>query len=138
VYTKECKAEVLALALKYEKPISRIAVDLGIGVSGGRSKAGGVGRSDRGDRGKASPSVWQSMSRKGNCWDNAGAELFFKTLKRELETLDGKHTASEVRQSVFIYLDAYYNRVRIHSVLDYVAPMCFTQDRSLNRVYLRG
>ena len=68
------------------------------------------------------PSVRQSMSRKGNCWDNACAESFFKTLKRELETLDGRHSEAEVRQSVFMYLEAYYNRVRIHSALDYVTP----------------
>jgi len=66
--------------------------------------------------------VKQSMSRKGNCWDNACAESFFKTLKRELETLDGRHSEAEVRQSVFMYIEAYYNRVRLHSVLDYVAP----------------
>jgi transposase InsO family protein len=68
------------------------------------------------------PSVRQSMSRKGNCWDNACAESFFKTLKRELETLDGKHSEADVRQSVFFYIEAYYNRIRIHSTLDYVAP----------------
>ena len=68
------------------------------------------------------PAVRQSMSRKGNCWDNACAESFFKTLKRELETLDGRHSAAEVRQSVFMYIEAYYNRIRIHSGLDYVAP----------------
>ena len=66
--------------------------------------------------------VRQSMSRKGNCWDNACAESFFKTLKRELETLDGKHSKAEVRQSVFLYIEAYYNRVRMHSALDYIAP----------------
>jgi transposase InsO family protein len=73
------------------------------------------------------PAVRQSMSRKGNCWDNACAESFFKTLKQELETLDGKHSAAEVRQSVFMYIETYYNRVRLHSaVLDYaVAPDVF-------------
>jgi transposase InsO family protein len=71
------------------------------------------------------PSVRQSMSRKGNCWDNACAESFFKTLKRELETLDGKHSEADVRQSVFFYIEAYYNRIRLHSVLDYVAPNVF-------------
>jgi transposase InsO family protein len=65
------------------------------------------------------------MSRKGNCWDNACAESFFKTLKRERETLDGKHTAGEVRQSVFMYVDAYYNRIRMHSALDYTVPNVF-------------
>jgi putative transposase len=75
------------------------------------------------------PSVRQSMSRKGNCWDNACAESFFKTLKRELETLEGKHSGSEVRQSVFFYIEAYYNRIRIHSVLDYVAPNAFNSTK---------
>jgi len=68
------------------------------------------------------PGVRQSMSRKGNCWDNACAESFFKTLKRELETLDGRHSEAEVRQSVFFYIEAYYNRIRMHSALDYVTP----------------
>jgi transposase InsO family protein len=68
------------------------------------------------------PAVRQSMSRKGDCWDNACAESFFKTLKGEEETLDGKHSAAEVRQSVFMYIESYYNRIRMHSVLDYVAP----------------
>jgi transposase InsO family protein len=75
--------------------------------------------------GELCPTVRQSMSRKGNCWDNACAESFFKTLKRELETLDGKHTAEEVRQSVFMYVEAYYNRIRMHSALDYAAPDVF-------------
>jgi len=69
------------------------------------------------------PTVRQSMSRKGNCWDNACAESFFKTLKRELETLDGKQTAVAVRASVFHYIEVYYNRKRRHSALDYGTPM---------------
>jgi transposase InsO family protein len=69
------------------------------------------------------------MSRKGNCWDNACAESFFKTLKRELETLDGRHSGAEVKQSVFMYIEAYYNRARIHSALDYVAPDMFNSGR---------
>jgi len=76
------------------------------------------------------PAVRQSMSRKGNCWDNACAETFFKTLKRELETLDGRHSAAEVRQSVFMYIEAYYNRIRMHSVLDYVAPNVYYLNNS--------
>jgi transposase InsO family protein len=47
------------------------------------------------------------MSRKGNCWDNACTETFFKTLKTELETLDRKHGALEVRDSVFEYIEFY-------------------------------
>jgi transposase InsO family protein len=84
------------------------------------------------------PSVRQSMSRKGNCWDNACAETFFRTLKRELETLDGKHTAGEVRQSVFMYVEAYYNRIRMHSVPTRWPLMCLTVGKSLNGVSLTG
>jgi len=68
------------------------------------------------------PAVRQSMSRKGNCWDNACAESFFKTLKTELETLKGRHSEGEVRRSVFMYIESYYNRIRMHSALDYIAP----------------
>jgi len=68
------------------------------------------------------PNIRQSMSRKGNCWDNACAESFFKTLKREEEKLTGKYSANDVRQAVFFYVEGYYNRERIHSVLDYLSP----------------
>jgi transposase InsO family protein len=71
---------------------------------------------------KLCPNVRQSMSRKGDCWDNACAESFFNTLKCELETLNGRHSPAEVRQSVFMYIESYYNRIRMHSALDYIAP----------------
>jgi transposase InsO family protein len=51
------------------------------------------------------------MSRKGNCWDNACAESFFKTLKRELEELDGTARRKVVRTAVFEYIEVYYNRI---------------------------
>jgi len=68
------------------------------------------------------PSARQSMSRKGNCRDNSCAESFFKTLKAEEEKLNGKYTAQDVRQAVFFYVEGYYNRERLHSALDYLAP----------------
>jgi transposase InsO family protein len=68
------------------------------------------------------PTVRQSMSRKGNCWDNACVESFFKTLKRELDTLDGKQPITLVRVSMFEYIETYYNRIRRHSALAYLAP----------------
>jgi transposase InsO family protein len=77
------------------------------------------------------PAVRQGMGRKGNCRGNACAESFFKTLKRELETLDGRHYyEAEARQSVFFYIEAYYNRVRMHSALGYVAPNVFNLDNT--------
>jgi len=69
------------------------------------------------------PSVRQSMSRKGNCWDNACAESFFKTLKWELDILNWKHTRQEVKTGVFEYIEMYYNRRRRHSALGYATPL---------------
>jgi transposase InsO family protein len=69
------------------------------------------------------PTVRQSMSRKGNCWDNACAESFFKTLKAELDILEGNHSSKEVQTGVFEYIEAYYNRRRRHSALGYAIPI---------------
>jgi hypothetical protein len=66
------------------------------------------------------------------------AESFFKTLKREVETLGGNHSAGEVRQSVFMYVEANYNRIGIPSAFDYVALNVFNQGKSLNGFYLMG
>jgi len=63
-----------------------------------------------------------SMSRKGNCWDNAVAESFWATLKRELTdgiAFDSKH---DLGAAVFEYIEIYYNRKRLHSSLDYQTP----------------
>lgn len=64
----------------------------------------------------------QSMSRKGNCWDNAVAESFFKTLK--LEAIDGRcfKTMEEAKGVVFNYIEVYYNRQRMHSSIQYQIP----------------
>ncbi|MDR0305254.1 MAG: integrase core domain-containing protein [Chitinispirillales bacterium] len=62
------------------------------------------------------------MSRKANCWDNACAESFFGTLKREVEFLNGRYSAQKVRQEVFMFIEAYYNRIRAHSTIDFKAP----------------
>jgi len=72
------------------------------------------------------PDVVQSMSRKGDCWDNACAETFFKTLKWELDILSGKETKQEVRTGVFEYIEIYYNRCRRHSALGYATPLALT------------
>lgn len=64
----------------------------------------------------------QSMSRKGNCWDNACAESFFATLKNEEIFLKTYKTRNEARMSIFEYIAVFYNRKRRHSFLDYVSP----------------
>jgi putative transposase len=66
-----------------------------------------------------------SMSRKGDCWDNAVAESFFATLKAELVYLTRYRTRAEARASIFEYIEIFYNRQRRHSVLGYVSPVTF-------------
>ena len=63
-----------------------------------------------------------SMSRKGNCWDNACVESFFGTLKRELVYQRRYATREEARQDIFEYIEVFYNRKRRHSTLGYDSP----------------
>ena len=63
------------------------------------------------------------MSRKGNCWDNAVAESFFHTLKVELTHHENFKTREEATQKIFQYIEAYYNRIRMHSANDYTSPV---------------
>jgi len=63
-----------------------------------------------------------SMSRKGNCYDNAVAESFFGSLKTELVDHEDYRTREQARQSVFKYIELFYNQRRRHSYLDYVSP----------------
>jgi putative transposase len=62
------------------------------------------------------------MSRKGNCWDNAVAESFFKTMKAELIYHRKFATRQEARLAVFEYIEGWYNRKRRHSALGYRTP----------------
>ena len=64
-----------------------------------------------------------SMSRKGDCWDNAVAESFFSTLKAELVQRTDYVTRSQAKASVFEYIEAFYNTRRRHSALGYVSPV---------------
>ncbi len=63
-----------------------------------------------------------SMSRRGNCWDNAVMESFFGTLKQELIYDRRYRTRAEARAEVFEYIEVFYNRQRLHSSLGYLSP----------------
>lgn len=69
-----------------------------------------------------SPFVIQSMSRKGDCWDNAVAESFFKTLKTEWIYRNKYATKRQATISVFEYIEIWYNTQRSHSSLNYLSP----------------
>jgi putative transposase len=66
--------------------------------------------------------VTVSMSRKGNCWDNAVAESMFATIKTELFYRQSWATIEELRSALFDYIEVFYNRRRLHSSLDYRTP----------------
>jgi len=66
-----------------------------------------------------------SMSRKGDCWDNAVSESFFATLEKELLATQPLQSRGTTRQQVAEYIEGYYNLIRLHSHLDYVSPIEF-------------
>jgi len=69
-----------------------------------------------------------SMSRKGNCWDNAPTESFFNSLKNERVHGQRYRTREEAKADVFEYIEVFYNRSRRHSTLGSRSPMQFMQD----------
>jgi len=71
--------------------------------------------------------IRQSMSRKGNCWDNAPMESFFHSLKTDLVMHCDYSTRNEARASLFDYMEVFYNRQRRHSTLHYMAPLAFEE-----------
>lgn len=75
--------------------------------------------------------ILPSMSRKGDCWDNAVAESFFATLKTELDLTPSKLSGqAEVNLQLAHYIDGYYNTQRLHSSLGYTSPIAFEAKHS--------
>jgi len=76
----------------------------------------------------------QSMSRRGDCWDNAVAESFFATLKKELVRDRAFDSHDQARSAIFEYIEVFYNRQRAHSFLSYATPNqfedCFERKRA--------
>lgn len=71
-----------------------------------------------------------SMSRKGNCYDNAAMESFWSTLKREALEQSDQWTKDRVRRELFEYIESVYNRSRFHSALNYQSPVDFEQQNN--------
>ena len=69
--------------------------------------------------------ITQSMSRKGECHDNAVAESFFSTLKKELTNQQSYRTREQAKSSIFEYIEVFYNKMRLHSYLNYKSPCDF-------------
>jgi transposase InsO family protein len=74
----------------------------------------------------------QSMSAKGNCYDNAQAESFFSRFKAELMEDGSFESVEQARTEIFSYIEGYYNRIRRHSSLGYLSPMEFEKQLKIN------
>lgn len=75
----------------------------------------------------------QSMSRKGNCYDNAQAESFFSRFKAELIEEGIFESFEDAKSEIFSYIEGYYNRVRLHSSLGYKSPIQFEKELKINK-----
>lgn len=128
-----CSKAVVGWAMSEELDASVALAALRMALERRRPAPGLVHHTDRGVQyacesyrtALAANGLVASMSRKGNCWDNAPAESFFSTLKTELV---GDHlfpSRAAARTEVFEYVEAFYNRTRRHSSLGYVSPAEF-------------
>jgi putative transposase len=141
VWTEEGWAYVAAILDLFSRAVVGWAIDsslstqlpltaLSRAVQRRRPAAGLLHHSDRGcqytsnsyRQALADLGVTVSMSRTGNCWDNAVAESFFSTLKGELINRRNWRDRNELRSAVFEYVEVFYNRRRMHSSLDYRTP----------------
>jgi len=110
---------------------------LGMAVEHRRPGAGLIFHSDRGSQYTSGEfaslceeqAVTQSMSRPGQCWDNAVAETFFAALKNELIYRNVWATRAEARRATFEYIEVFYNRRRRHSSLKYLSPASYEATR---------
>jgi transposase InsO family protein len=78
--------------------------------------------------------IIQSMSRKGNCWDNAVAESFFHSLKTELTNHEEFETKAQANEKIFEYIEVFYNRQRMHSSNNYLSPVEFEEKMLLKEI----
>ena len=122
----------LAMEMTAELVISALQKAIGKGFI----KAGAIVHSDRGSQYASNGfrlllqqnCFRQSMSGKGNCYDNAQAESFFSRFKAELMEGGVFENFEQARSEIFSYIEGYYNRVRLHSGLGYKSPMEFEME----------
>lgn len=108
--------DALAMALERQRPAGTLVVHSDRGVQYA---------SEHYQRLLRAQGLTCSMSRPGNCWDNAPMESFFATLKKELVHHETYATRAAARNSLFEYIEVFYNRIRRHSALGYQSPAQF-------------
>jgi len=127
--------EVVGWSLKPRMTADLVAEALAMATGRRKPAAGLLHHSDRGSQYASRPFQDQlagygmicSMSRKGNCWDNAPTESFFNSLKNERVHGTRYATRQVAEADVFDYIEVFYNRTRRHSTLGYKSPIQFMQ-----------
>ena len=133
-----CTRKIVGLAMRDDLSQQLVIDALTQAITRQHPKSGLLLHSDRGAqyasdayrRLIAAHGFRQSMSRKGNCWDNAPMESFFKTMKVELVYQERYETHDEAKRSTFDYIEIFYNRQRMHSALNYQTPDAFEATRN--------
>ena len=127
LYSRKIVGWAMRDHLRTELPL----VALRMAISAQRPGAGLIHHSDRGVQyashdyraALAADGVTASMSRKGNCYDNAPMESFFHTLKTERVHHRQYATRAEAQRDIFAYIEGFYNRTRRHSAIGYISPI---------------
>lgn len=133
VWQDKVTRRIIGWSLSAEMTQELVISALKKAISKGLVKAGAIIHSDRGSQYAAGgfrellriSCFRQSMSGKGNCYDNAQAESFFSRFKTELIEGGAFEDIEQARMEIFTYIEGYYNRVRLHSSLGYKSPMEF-------------
>ena len=123
-----------AMSDRNDETLTLNALDMALETN--KPAAGLVHHSDRGSnytstnycKALTKRGIKLSMSRRGNCWDNAVAESFFATIKKELIHQLKFSTRREAAAAIFEYIEVFYNRIRKHSQLGYTSPVEFKRD----------
>ena len=127
LYSRRIVGWAMADHLRADLPLAALRM----AISAQRPGAGLIHHSDRGVQYASSEyrnalqsaGFSASMSRKGDCYDNAPMESFFHTLKTELVHHRQYKTRSEAQHDIFAFIEGFYNRTRLHSAIGYIAPV---------------
>lgn len=128
-----CSRKVVGWSMADHMQTSLISDALNMAIVQRRPGKGLLHHSDRGVQYTSEPymhlirshDMIPSMSRKGDCWDNAPMESFWSTLKTELTNDEDYMTHEQAKASIFEYIEVFYNRQRLHSSLGYKSPEAF-------------
>jgi putative transposase len=137
-----CSRAVVGWSMANHMRAELVTQALAMAVGQRRPAAGLIMHTDRGSQYGADSyrhlltqhGIQPSMSRQGNCGDNAGAESFFHTLKIELIYTEDYDTHEAAQTAVFEYIEVFYNRQRCHSANGYLAPLLYEQALKTNEI----